>query len=106
MQTFSFDSTHNLFATVEVVSHESQTEGALQAVSQSNFIGFSDQDVIPQITICSREDINATTTVTNCFDILDGKIEMIGQPIDVQTSSDFEWAERGLSRQTPHHTYK
>jgi len=93
IQTYPFDFKYNLFATVEVVSQESQDGSTVQTISQSNLIGFSDPDVVPQITISSNEDINATTTVTNCFDVLDGKIEMVGQPIDVQTSSDFKWAE-------------
>ena len=93
VQIFSFDSDHNLFATVEVVSEESETGATSQTVSQSNFIGFTDSDVVPQVIVSSNEDINETTTVTNCFDILNGKIEMIGQPVDIQSSSDFEWAE-------------
>ncbi len=93
VQTYLFDFKHNLFVTVDVVSQEPQGENTVQTLSQSNLVGFTDPDVIPQITIVSNEDINATTTVTNCFDVLDGKIEMIGQPIDVQSSSDFEWAE-------------
>ena len=93
VQTYLFDFKHNLFATVDVVSQEPQDGNTAQALSQSNMIGFTDPDVVPQITISSKEDINATTTVTNCFDVLDGTIEMIGQPIDVQTTSDFEWAE-------------
>jgi hypothetical protein len=93
VQTYPFGFQYNLFATVDVVSQEPQDECTIQTLSQNNMIGFTDPDVVPQITISSDEDINTTTTVTNCFDTLDGKIEMIGQPIDVQTTSDFEWAE-------------
>ena len=84
---------NNLIATITVVPKNSQDGKTPQPLAQNNIIGFTDPNVVPQLTINSSEDVNTTTTATNCFNLLNGKVGLIGQPIDIKTTSKFDWAD-------------
>ena len=43
-----------------------------------------------------HDDINSTTTVTNARDLLEGKIWFVGEPVNISTTSEFDWAEIGF----------
>lgn len=88
--------TSSLLCKICVIPVESEGGKSPQTLAEENIVGFTDSSIQPQITISSRGDINATTTVTNASDMLDGKIEFIGQPIEISTTSEFNWAEIGF----------
>ncbi|WP_010245757.1 dockerin type I domain-containing protein [Acetivibrio cellulolyticus] len=88
--------TSSLFCKVHVMPVESGDGKTPQVLSQEKISGFTDPSVKLQLTINSKEDINSTTAVTNATDLLSGKIGFIGEPVNITTTSKFNWAEIGF----------
>ncbi|OPZ94902.1 MAG: Xyloglucanase Xgh74A precursor [Firmicutes bacterium ADurb.Bin419] len=89
--------TPGILCKVCVLPVESEGEKSSQYLAKENMVGFSDPSVQPQITINNCvDDINATTTVTNASDKIDEKMEFLGEPIEISTTSEFNWAEIGF----------
>lgn len=78
---------------LKVITRDTNNGGSLQEVPLSEFSGYTIQ---PFIRIYSENDISHNTTVKDCISELEGKIELIGSPIDIVTLSEFDWAEVGF----------
>ena len=78
---------------MKVITRDTNNGGSLQEVPLSEFSGYTIQ---PFIRIYSENDISHNTTVKDCISELEGKIELIGSPIDIVTLSEFDWAEVGF----------
>ena len=83
----------SLFCKVQVVSVDPEDEKTPQTLSQQNITGFKDSNVRLQLTINGKNDVNTTTTVTNATGLLEGKTLFIGEPINITSTSDFNWAQ-------------
>ena len=89
-------STSSLFCKVHVVPVNSEDGKTQQVLSRENISGISDTGVQLELTINSKDDINSTTTVTNARDLLEGKIWFVGEPVNISTTSEFDWAQIGF----------
>ncbi len=92
----------SLFCKVHVMPVKSEDGKEPQVLSQGKISGFADTSVQLQLTVNSKDDINSTTTVTNATDLLSGKIGFIGEPVNVTTTSEFNWAEIGFKLSEEH----
>lgn len=88
--------TSSLFCRVRVVPTESWDGAVAQSIETKDIVGFTDSSVQLHLTINSEDDVNSTTTVTNAIDTLDGKVAFIGEPVSINTTSEFNWAEIGF----------
>lgn len=89
-------STSSLFCKVHVVPVNSEDGKTQQVLSKENISGITDTGMQLQLTINSKDDINSTTTVTNARDSLEGKIWFVGDPVNITSTSEFDWAEIGF----------
>lgn len=83
------------FCVVRVIQKESDGSTA-QNISKQNFIGFTDENVVPHVVISSSENVNNSTTVVNITDELEGKTHFYGEALEVRTSSKVDWMEIGF----------
>ena len=89
-------STSSLFCKVHVVPVNSEDGKTQQVLSKENISGITDSGVQLQLTINSKDDVNSTTTVTSARELLEGKIWFVGDPVNISTTSEFDWAEIGF----------
>ncbi len=92
IQTYNSLLDNNLFAVVTVVPNQSEGKTP-QVLSESNFEGFTEKGVAPSIKINSADVINNKSKVTNAKSLLEGKVSFIGEPIEVSTTAEFDWAD-------------
>lgn len=104
IQTYNLLMDNNLFAVVTVVPNESEGKTP-QKLSERNFVGFTDSNVIPSIIINTGDDVNSTTTVTNATDFLEWKVDFIGEPIDINTTAKYEAMNEERSKKPVKITY-
>jgi|GEM_PF-743900 len=89
-------STVSLFCRVHVIPVDLEDGKTPQVLSQENINDLTDLDAQLQLTINSEDDINSTTTVTKAEDWLEGKVWSVVEPVDISSTSEFDWAEIGF----------
>ncbi|MDQ2085760.1 hypothetical protein RBH29_04835 [Herbivorax sp. ANBcel31] len=81
----------SLFCIIRVIPEESD-DATTQNLSRQNFIGFTDENVVPHVAISSSDNAN-NTMVTNISDEFEGKMHFYGEPIEVRTDTELDWME-------------